>query len=120
VRRTGPHLPLAIVGAACLVVLLAVVQVHSPLRVVLVLVFLLVAPGLAYVPLLGLRDPVLELVLAVGVSIAFETLLVTGQVYAGLWSPTGSLVLVAVLAACGAAAQLLGPTPAVAREGERG
>lgn len=119
-RRSGPHLPVAIVAVASLVVLFAVAQVHSPVRAVLVVVFLLVGPGLAYVPLLGLRDPVLELVLAVGLSIALETLLVTGQVYAGLWSPTGSLVLVALLAACGAGAQLLGRELASAEEVERG
>jgi hypothetical protein len=83
---------------------LVLAGVHSPVRVLVVLWFVLICPGMAVVRLLRLADPVAELALAVAVSITLAGLVSGVALYAGLWSPDVSLVvLVAVTAAASAA-----------------
>jgi uncharacterized membrane protein len=60
---------------------------HSPVRVVLVLAFLLFGPGLALGELLELRDPVQRLAVATGASLALETIVGVALLYAGAYSP---------------------------------
>jgi len=84
-------------GMTCSALLVALVVFVLPLdslRPVLVLPFLLVCPGLAVVRRLRLTNWWLELLLAIGASVAIETLLATIMVYAGVWSPR---LLLAVL-----------------------
>lgn len=59
----------------------------APVRVAVVLPFLLVCPGMAVVRRLRLAEWWTELLLAVGVSIALDILLSSAMLYAGLWSP---------------------------------
>jgi hypothetical protein len=86
--------PGGMIGAAILVGLVAFVLPSNPLRPLLVVPFLLVVPGMALVRRLHLAEWWLELLLAVGVSVAVNTLLATAMVYAGVWSP---MLLLAVL-----------------------
>jgi hypothetical protein len=79
----------------------------AAVRVPVVLVFLLLGPGMAFVPLLDLGDPVAELTVAVGVSLAVDLAVALAMLYAGAWSPPTTLVVLAALALSGAAAQLL-------------
>jgi hypothetical protein len=60
---------------------------QSPVRVVLVLGFLLFGPGLALGELLELRDAVQRLAVATGASLALETIVALGLIYAGAYSP---------------------------------
>lgn len=68
----------------------------SPVRVVLALGFLLLCPGLALAELLEIRDLPQRLTIAVGASLALDTLLSLLLVYAGAFSIT---VTVSILAA---------------------
>jgi hypothetical protein len=86
--------PGGMICAAILVGLLAFVFPFDPLRPLLVVPFLLVCPGMVLVHRLRLAEWWVELVLAIGVSIAIDTLLATAMVYAGVWSPK---LLLAVL-----------------------
>jgi hypothetical protein len=78
--------------------------VHSPVRVVVVLWFLLAAPGMAIVGLLGLADAVAEVALAPALSITLATAVAAIGVYSGLWAPGATLaVLIAITIGAGAA-----------------
>jgi uncharacterized membrane protein len=100
---TGHRLawPGGMIGAAILVGLGAFVLPNSPLRPWLVVPFLLVCPGMVLVHRLRLDEWWVELLLAVGISIAVDTLLATAMVYAGVWSPKlllGVLVWLSLIA----------------------
>jgi len=59
---------------------------ESPIRVVLVLTFVLFVPGLVLGEVLNLRDAVQRLAIAVGASLALETLIAVALYYAGAFS----------------------------------
>jgi uncharacterized membrane protein len=80
---------------------------HSPVRVVLALAFLLFGPGLALGELLDVREPVQRLALATGASIALETLVGVGLLYAGAYSAELAFVIVLVLSAAALAAAIV-------------
>ena len=71
-----------------------------------VVAFVLVCPGLAIVRLLELREPLLEVVLGVTLSVALAGLVSATQLYLGAWSPAGT---VAILVALTIGAELLDP-----------
>ncbi len=74
---------------------------HSTTRVVLVLLFLAVAPTTAIYGLLGSFDRFARIVLACTVNVVFLTLTATVMLAEGVWSPIGELLAVAgVTAAC--------------------
>jgi hypothetical protein len=87
----------AIGGCGLLTVLLVAFAVDGgAIRVVIVLAFLLVGPGLAYVRLLRLRDPITAATLAIGASIGLNVVVGTLLLAASLWSPGRMIVLLAI------------------------
>lgn len=58
----------------------------SPVRAGLVLAFLLFGPGLAIAEVLDIRDPVQQIGIAVGVSLAVDTIASVTLLYTGLFS----------------------------------
>ena len=81
-----------------------VANVHSSLRVVVMLWFVLVCPGIAVVHRLGVTDGAAELALAVGLSVALTTAVAAIGLYTGLWAPGATLaVLIAITIGAGAA-----------------
>jgi hypothetical protein len=82
-----------------------------PVRVAVVLPFLLVCPGMAVVRRLRLAEWWTELLLAVGVSIALDILLSSAMLYAGLWSPRMLLLGLAGLSLVGGTYELLQAAP---------
>jgi hypothetical protein len=98
--------PAPIVAAAALAAAaVAFVGAPEPLRAPIVLAFLALGPGMAFVPLLGLRDPVAELTLGLAVSLALDLAVAMTMLYAGAWSPPASLAVLAAIALSGAALQ---------------
>ena len=96
------RVPAAIAAASAIVAALVFADVDSPLRSLVVLVFLLGAPGLALVRPLRLREPVAELSVAVALSIALAVLVPTALLYASAWSTDAALAIIIgiTLAAC--------------------
>jgi hypothetical protein len=86
--------PVGMICAAILVGLITFVLPIDPLRPWLVVPFLLVCPGMVLARRLHLAEWWVELLLAIGLSVAVDTLLATVMVYAGVWSPK---LLLAVL-----------------------
>ncbi len=68
-------------------------SVLPALRPFVVLPFLLLCPGLAWVRLLRLESPLAEFTLAVALSLVLATVVAAGMLYAGAWSPKGSLTV---------------------------
>jgi hypothetical protein len=73
--------------------------VIAPVRIPVVLVVLLLAPGFAVTPILPLPDPMDELCLAVGIAFAVLVLVGTVAVSVGAWAPGVVCAALAVLAA---------------------
>ena len=69
----------------------------SPVRVAVVLGFLLLAPGMALTEVLEIRDPVQQLALAAPVSLAVETLVAVALLYTGAYSSDLAFTIVAAL-----------------------
>ena len=89
----------AAVGAGAVGIVLALAGVTSLVRVVLVLVFIAVAPTAAVAGLLRGFDRFARLVIACVTATALVTLIAMAMLAAGLWSPTGGLIAVAAFSA---------------------
>lgn len=78
---------------------LEVAGVDSPVRTVLVLVFLAVAPTTAIAGLLRWLDPFARVVIVGTTTVAILALIAIVMLAAGAWSPTGGLLAVTVITA---------------------
>jgi hypothetical protein len=86
-----------LVASAALAGAVAATGGPSLLRVAVVLWFVLVCPGMAFVRLLDLDDAAAEIALAVALSITLAMTVGGVALYAGLWAPGASLaILVAI------------------------
>jgi hypothetical protein len=86
-------------GAGAVGVILALAGVHSALRTVLVLLFLVVAPTAAIAGLLRGLDGFARVLLACVSTVVLLTIVAMILLSAGLWSPVGELLVVAVITA---------------------
>ena len=75
-------------------------------RTVLAGLFLLLGPGLAITGLLGLRDPLTELQLAVAASLTVDLLVAETLVLLDAWSVDAAMAALVSLAAAGACVRL--------------
>jgi len=81
-------------------------NIESPLRAALAFWFLLVCPGMALVRLLQLRDLLIELTLAIALSIALSTLVSEAMLMTQRWSSKGALAVLVGVSLSGAALQI--------------
>jgi uncharacterized membrane protein len=98
--------PIGVALLTSLASTLVLVDVHSPVRSVLVAAFVLVCPGLALVRLLRLEEPLFELTLGIALSLALAGLVSVALLYAHAWSPGKGLAILAVIAFGGSAFEL--------------
>jgi hypothetical protein len=77
-----------------------------PVRHLMSFWFLLVCPGMAYVPLLHIRDGPVEWTLAIALSLAIDAIVATFMVYTGNWSPNGGLIALMAISTGGVALQI--------------
>jgi hypothetical protein len=70
----------------------SLVQIDPLVRAPLVLWFCLVCTGLAWVRLLRIADPLPEAVASVALSVALSGLVAGAFLYAGRWSPSGTML----------------------------
>ena len=84
-------------GAGAVGVILALAGVHPALRTVLVLLFLVVAPTAAIAGLLRGLDGFARVLLACVSTVVLLTIVAMILLSAGLWSPIGELLVVAVI-----------------------
>lgn len=81
-------------------------DVESPVRPLIAFWFLLICPGMAIVPFLGIREGISQLTLATALSLALDGLVSVSLLYAGLWSPDIMLAVLIVISLTGAALQI--------------
>jgi hypothetical protein len=81
-----------IAGAA-----IALLDIQTPLRVVLTPLFLLLVPGAAVVGLLRDRDPLAALSVGAAASLVINVLLAEAMLLFGVWSPRAGVATIAVL-----------------------
>ena len=106
-----------IIGVAGLAVLLTVTaNLSSPFRPVLVFGFMLICPGMAFVRLLHLNDRWTEVCLALGLSLALDTLVSEILVLLRIWSLVGCVFVIVLLSIGGAMLQLIAALRATAME----
>jgi uncharacterized membrane protein len=72
---------------------------RSPVRTIIAVAFVLLAPGLAAGENLPGRDLAWRLAIAPAAGLAAATLIATGLLYAGIYTPGATLVLLALLTA---------------------
>lgn len=99
--------PAVIIGSSLSVGILTFADIESPLRPVVSLWFLFICPGMAMVRLIGVDDMMVEVTLAVALSLALDALVAMTLLYAGWWSPEGSLSVLIGVSVIGAATQLM-------------
>jgi uncharacterized membrane protein len=107
-RRIDPW-PLIIVISAVGLGVAVIADVGSPVRPVLSFWFLFVCPGMAYVRLLQLNEPWLELTLAVSLSIALNVTVSLLMLYTNMWTPGRALVILIAFSIVGVVLQLIAP-----------
>lgn len=79
----------------------------TPLRPLITLWFLIICPGMAFVQLLQIRDPLYETVLAVALSLVMSLGVAATTLYAGFWSPELILLILVGLSLVGVLCQLI-------------
>jgi hypothetical protein len=88
---------LTIILSAVVAVLVMLVPGDGQLRVVFVLWFLLVCPGMMLVRFIHLGEPLLEWVVAIALSFAIDTFVAGVLLYSGRWSTSSAFaILVAI------------------------
>lgn len=98
--------PGLIIGSAGLLALSMVLEA-APLRAAAAFLFLLFAPGMALVGLFRPSGWASEAALAIGVSVALETLLTIAGLYFRIWSADGILLALMGVSLSGATVQLI-------------
>lgn len=98
--------PAIIIVSAVAIGYMTFADIESPLRAAIAFWFLVVCPGMALVRLLRLADPLIELTLAVAVSLALDAIIASVMVYAGAWSPQWGLAMLVIISLSGALAQI--------------
>ena len=96
-----------VLSLSAVTVLLVGLNVESPLRALLALVFIHTCPGLGWIRLLRLNDLLAQVTLTVALSLTLTALLALGALYLGRWSPPGMLLTLVMLALAGVGAELL-------------
>lgn len=112
-RRWTP--PLILLLCALALLERAVAHGASPVRTVLIVCFLALAPGLAVIGLLRLSDPWLTAALVPALSLSIDAIVGGILSYAGLWSPAAAIIIIVAISVLGAVAQDLIPRWRAAR-----
>ena len=99
--------PISIICLALLVDVAIAARVAQPARGLLVFGFLLVAPGMAFVPLLRIRKTAIELTLAIALSLALDTFVSEAMMLGHVWSVGTALTVLILLSIVGALLQLI-------------
>jgi hypothetical protein len=85
--------PTVIVASAAAVAAASIMQVGPPMRPMAAFWFLLVCPGMAFVPLLPIRDRLVQFGFAVALSIGLDGLVSETLLYSRAWSYQGQLAV---------------------------
>jgi uncharacterized membrane protein len=94
--------PAVILASGALTLVMTMLDVNFFIRPALVIWFLTVCPGMAWIQVLNVREAALRWTLAITASLVLDLLLAMGMLYSSLWSPTWALVILVAIAGIGA------------------
>jgi len=100
------RLPAVAIGLAIAAGAVTIWDSPAPWRHAVVLAFLAIGPGLALVGLLGLDDPLEELMMIVGASLVLDLLVAEALVLGSVWSADVCMQLLMAIAIGGAVAHM--------------
>ena len=83
-----------------------VINIGGPLRPILIFTFLRICPGMAFVRLLHIQNPLSELTIAIGLSLTIDTIIAEIMIYSEIWSPKLGLAALICISTVGALLQL--------------
>ena len=109
--------PLVITASGIAVVLVTISSVPPPVRIVVAFWFLLVCPGLAFILLLDIESPFVQITLAIALSIAIGVVVSEAMLLFDVWSPRLGLFILANVSQIGVilqGAQAMGARPSKA------
>ena len=92
-------------------------DIGSPIQAMVAFWFLLICPGMAFVRLLRIEERLIEVTVAIALSIALDTIVSETMVLTKRWAPEWALFLLICMAVVGAVLQI---ATLPAREGEAG
>ncbi len=98
---------LIIILSAIALTLVIVANAGAPVRPLLAFWFLLVCPGMAFIQLMHIEERLIELVLAIALSIALDTVVAEIMALNKIWSFKGGLFVLICLSLLGAAIQIM-------------
>ena len=99
--------PLLIAASGIAIMMLVLRDMQSPARIFMAFWFLLVCPGMAFVRLLEIDDLLIEWTLAIGLSIALDTLVAGIMLYAGAYSFERTLLIIVFVSGIGVVLQIV-------------
>lgn len=102
--------PIVITTSSIGIALVTFSTLASNIRPALAFWFLFVCPGMAFVRLLRIEDHIIELTIAVALSLAIEALLSMIMIYTETWSPDLGLLVLIGLCVIGVILQLTIPS----------
>lgn len=102
----GRAIPLLLAVSGWVVLAVTAAGGPEPVRTFAVFAFALVAPGVAVVRLLPLRDPLERTVLAVALGLSLATITAEGSAIAHILAPTLTLAVLATVCSAGALIEL--------------
>ncbi len=98
--------PIIIILISIVVGILAWANSGSPLRPILIFLFMMVIPGLAFTRLFNFGNILTEIVLAVALSLVISTFLAELMIFTHLWSPNAALGILVFISVIGAVLQI--------------
>jgi hypothetical protein len=99
--------PLIIIYASVLVGILSWSNIANVISPILIFLFMLVIPGLAYTRLFNFKDLFTELIMAVTFSIILNTILAEFMLFSHHWSPDAGLAVLIAISIYGAFIQII-------------
>ena len=102
---TAGRWPLIIVITVAALASATVLSPGEPVTIALTLWFLLICPGMAFVGILGLRDPWVRVTAALAFSIAVDVAVAVTLMYSGAWSASIALLVLGSISLAGAVVQ---------------
>jgi hypothetical protein len=85
--------PSVVATSAVALAAASILQLGPPLRPIVAFWFLLVCPGMAFVPLLSIRDRLIQFGFAVALSVGLDGVVSEAMLYTGAWSYQGGLAV---------------------------
>lgn len=110
--------PIVIIASAAAVTVVVTSNSQTAIRPALVLWFMFVCPGMAFIRLLRITSIAVEIALAIALSLALATIVTGSLLYAGIPSTVTSLGILSGLSIVGALAQLFLLDAGASYEGE--